>query len=144
MSANELAARIDPIASDDPYRRPRAEVGLVDSASTAAIADVSAGQKFVIYAILMYIAAMVATPVFSVVIGSLVLLGSLGMSWVGMYRISRGLGHAMWVRLVLLMMTLVPLIGLLVLLRLNAQATKRLQASGYSVGLLGARARANA
>ena len=63
----------------------------------------------------------------------------LGMGFIGVYRIARGLGCPMWLRVLLLLLLFIPLVGLLVLASLNARATRRLRDAGYQVGLLGAR-----
>lgn len=122
---------------ENPYQAPRASI-LNKQKQSAGLDDVASGQKLIIYAILLYClcAALKA------VIGPLVLLPALvclGLSWTGIYRISRGLDYPMWARIILLALMLIPLIGLVVLLMLSSRATARLKAAGYSVGLLGAR-----
>jgi hypothetical protein len=122
---------------ENPYRAPQASVFNKQKPS-AGLDDVASGQKLIIYAILLYFlcAALKA------VIGPLVLLPMLlclGLSWTGIYKISRGLDYPMWARIVLLALMLIPLVGLLVLLALSSRATAKLKAAGYSVGLLGAR-----
>ncbi len=122
---------------DNPYQSPQSYV-LNPRKGDDLLDDVASGQKLAIYAILLYFAAaglqMVIGP-----LAYLLVLACLGMSWVGIYRISRGLGHAPWWRIVLLLLMLIPLVGLLVLVSLNARATSKLREAGYTVGLLGAR-----
>ena len=121
----------------NPYQAPEASVFKKSEPDTG-LDDVASGQKLIIYAILLYFlcAALKA------VLGPLVLLPiliCLGLSWTGIYKISRGLDYPMWARIILLVLMLIPLVGLLVLLALSSRATTKLKAAGYSVGLLGAR-----
>ena len=122
---------------ENPYQAPKAPVFKKLEPNTG-LDDVASGQKLIIYAILLYFlcAALKA------VLGPLVLLPiliCLGLSWTGIYKISRGLEYPMWIRIFLLVLMLIPLVGLLVLLALSSRATAKLKAAGYSVGLLGAR-----
>jgi len=121
---------------ENPYRSPAAAIAR-ESASES-LDDVVSGQKQVIYAILLYIGA----AILRLGIGPLAMLLGLGclvLSWMGIYRIGRGLGYPLWWRIVLLISMLIPLVGLLVLAALSSRATSRLRKAGYSVGLMGAR-----
>lgn len=122
---------------ENPYQSPSAAI-LPQEKPNLRLDDVASGQKLVIYAILLYfLAAALRT-----VIGPLAIvpmLICLGMSWTGIYRIGRGLEYALWLRILLLILMLVPLLGLLLLVFLSSRATARLKSAGYSVGLLGAR-----
>ena len=128
---------------ENPYQAPQAIVREqhVDSSNTS---DLLTGQKRVIYAVLLYLATgavsvsagdngLAGLIVIALVVGFLVL------GWTGIYKISRGLGHSMAIRIFIMLLMLVPLVGLLTLLVTNSRATKALKAAGYSVGLLGAR-----
>ncbi|HJR56497.1 MAG TPA: hypothetical protein VJ798_07950 [Rhizomicrobium sp.] len=122
---------------ENPYRSPNSAV-LERERSGPELDDVASGQKLIIYAILLYFVAAASR----VVIGPLAILPlliCLGMSWTGIYRLGRGLGYAMWVRILLLILMLVPLVGLIVLVVLSSRATSRLKEAGYSVGLMGVR-----
>jgi hypothetical protein len=122
---------------ENPYQRPQSPV--INSPNPGfAVDDVASGQKLLIYAILLYFACAFLRA-FIGPIALVPILICLGMSWTGIYKISRGLEYSMWLRVVLLVLMLIPLVGLLVLASLNARATSRLRAAGYSVGLLGAR-----
>lgn len=105
---------------------------------TPLLDDVASGQKIAVYAILLYIVGAgvreVAGPA-----ALLVFLACLVMAWIGIYRIARGLGYAIWWRIVLMALMLLPLVGLLVLALLSSRATARLRKAGFSVGLVGAR-----
>lgn len=122
---------------ENPYQSPNSVVSAREPRNPA-LDDVASGQKLVIYAILLYFVAAVSRAI----LGPLALLPfliCLGMSWVGIYRIGRGLGYPVWGRILLLLLMLIPLVGLLALVVLNSRATARLEKAGYSVGLLGAR-----
>lgn len=122
---------------ENPYQGPSAVVFSREEPN-ARLDDTASGQKLVVYAILLYFVAAAS----QMVIGPLAILPMLiciGMSWTGTYKISRGLDYPMWVRILLLILMIVPLLGLLVLVVLSSRATARLKAAGYSVGLLGAR-----
>lgn len=122
---------------ENPYHSPRADVSTREGPSES-LDDVVSGQKLVIYAILLYFAA----ALLRVALGPIAIVLALAcmvMSWVGMYRMTRGLEYPMWWRIVLMVLMLVPLLGLLVLVVLSSKGTTRLREAGYSVGLLGAR-----
>lgn len=122
---------------ENPYRSPHAAV-LERPRPGPELDDVASGQKLVIYAILLYFVAAAARAVLGP-LATVPLLICLGMGWTGIYRLSRGLGDAMWMRIALLILMLVPLVGLIVLVILSSRGTSRLKKAGYSVGLLGAR-----
>ena len=122
---------------ENPYQSPGAVVEDREKPSSS-LGDVASGQKLVIYAILLYfLAAALRTAVGP--IAALAFLACLVMSWVGIYKIARGLDYPMGWRIVLLVLMLIPLVGLIELLVLSSKATSRLRKAGYSVGLLGAR-----
>ena len=116
-----------------PVRRERANERLD---------DVAYGQKSIIYAIVLY---FVASTIFaalgpqSLVLALVAILISIGLAWSGIYKVSRGLEYPFWLRLMFLLFTLAPGVGLIALLFLNSRATARLEKAGYRVGLLGAR-----
>jgi len=121
---------------ENPYRRPAAAIAR--DVPSESLDDVVGGQKQVIYAILLYFGA----AILRLGIGPLAILLGLGclvLSWMGIYRIGRGLDYPLWWRIVLLVSMLIPLVGLLVLASLSSRATSRLRKAGYSVGLMGAR-----
>lgn len=125
---------------ENPYQSPTVNVvsPVVRERYSDHLDDVAYGQKKVIYAILLYLAA-VGLIQFLGFFSLAALLISIGMSWAGIYKITRGLKYPFWLRLVLLALMLLPLVGLLVLLFLSNRATARLKQAGFSVGLLGAR-----
>lgn len=105
------------------------------------------GQKCVLYAILIYFVILglgglpktqVAAPLLGVLIG-LLGLTSLVLGIIGILRIGDGLRYGLTLRIVLVLLTIIPLVNLVTLLVLNAKATSMLRAAGYKVGLLGAK-----
>ena len=116
---------------ENPYQSPGAVLEVREKRS-ASLDDVASGQKLVIYAILLYfLAAALRTAVGP--IAALAFLACLVMSWVGIYKIARGLDYPVWGRIVLLVLMLVPLVGLLVLVMLSSRATSRLRQAGYAL-----------
>ena len=121
----------------NPYQAPSASVSTRQRGDDS-LDDVVSGQKHIIYAILLYF----LTAALQVMVGpvaALLALVCLGLSFVGLYKLSRGLGDAQWLRIVLMVLMLLPLIGLLVLVVMSSRGTSRLRKAGYSVGLMGAR-----
>ncbi len=102
------------------------------------IEDVAAGQKLIIYAILVsFLAIGLKTTLGDIAI--LVDIVAIIMSVLGMFRLASGLSYSTGAKIGLFVLLLVPLVGLVTLLMLNSRATKALQSAGYTVGLLGAR-----
>ena len=120
----------------NPYEAPKADVSapMVDEAG---IEQVASAQKLIIYSILAYFAAAAIRAMLGP-LGLLVALGAVLMGLVGTYRLCSGLGFSTASRIILMVLMCVPLVSLIVLLVLNAKATRKLQAAGYRVGLLGA------
>jgi hypothetical protein len=124
-----------------------------------AVEQVRAGQRFVIYAILMNVFAVIvqlvlvlssggstadasvfgAIPLLTALARSVIALGFLYFAIVGLYRLASGLGYSTRVKLLLFVLMIVPLVSLFTLFYLNSKATPLLRRSGYRVGLLGAR-----
>lgn len=122
---------------ENPYQSPASAVFEREQRNPR-LGDVASGQKLVVYAILLYFVAAASQAVIGPAAIVLV-LACVGLSWTGIYRICRGLEYAMWLRILLMILMLIPLLGLLVLVFLSSRATSRLKQAGYSVGLLGAR-----
>ena len=125
---------------ENPYQSPAANVSapVRRERFNDRLDDVAYGQKKLIYAILLYIGAVVLAP-FVGPLSVIAILITIGMSWAGIYQITRGLAYPFWLRVVLLVLMLVPGLGLLTLLLLSNRATARMKGAGYPVGFLGAR-----
>lgn len=132
--------------SQNPYQAPTAEVADATPPDER-LQGLIGGQRTVIFAILIYLGSVflaLAEPsalppdaLDSVLkVGFLV---SVGVSLVGVVRLSNGLGYHPLLTFVVCLLVLVPCAGILLLLSLNSQATSRIKAAGYKVGLFGAR-----
>lgn len=91
----------------------------------------------IIYAILVNIAGLLLRGALGSIFGLLV-LASIVLSLLGVYRVSSGFGMPIGTKVLLLIGMFVPFVSLIIMVVLNAKATKALRAAGYRVGLLGA------
>lgn len=127
--------------SDNPYEAPNADVESVEVVQTQDVQGLISGQKMVIFAILLNIAAngtaMAAPKLFAVV--GLVGIVALILAIVGTVRLASNLGFHPVVTVLVCLLMLVPCVSLLVLLSLNSRATAKIKEAGYEVGLLGAK-----
>ena len=57
----------------------------------------------------------------------------------GIYRMSRGLGHHVAVTIILTVAGIIPYFNLIIMIVLSIMGTTRLRTAGYKVGFLGAR-----
>jgi hypothetical protein len=104
------------------------------------VRSVGVYQKVILLCILAYLAAVVVSIVLPPELRILVSLGMIGVSiastvfvfLLAMKVYSTGMGVLLGI------LTLIPCIGLIVLLIVNGKATSVLRAHGYKVGLLGA------
>ena len=140
----------------NPYRPPKAEVHdvLGPEMDEERVQRLRSGQKLAIYAILIYLVAavvqtslrgvapspgtqgllMVVASGFMLIIGG---LAALIMSLMGVWKMGYGLGVGTILRVVMLIFMIVPFINILLLLVVNARATRKLRQAGYKVGFLG-------
>jgi hypothetical protein len=105
---------------------------------SGSLEDVAEGQRWIIYAILVNIAALIAR----VAVGdiwALVALGSAVLAIAGVLRLAKGLGYSTGVKVLLVIAIFLPLVSLITLVVLSARANEALKAGGYKVGLLGAK-----
>jgi hypothetical protein len=125
--------------NENPYQSPESPISASPTSglSQAHIEKVAAGQKMIIYAILLYFLAVGGQFVVGP-IAALLILGTFFLGLIGIIRLASGFGYSVLRIILLIIGMIIPLIGLLILLTLNARATKELRASGYKVGLLGA------
>ncbi|MDR2112792.1 MAG: hypothetical protein LBQ62_06815 [Candidatus Accumulibacter sp.] len=101
---------------------------------------IAAGQRMMVFAVLVSLLAMplrAVTGEFTLAISIVTAI----LAVVGVVRLTRGLGHSVPVCILCAILMIVPLLNLIVMLILNARATRRLRAAGYRVGLLGAKPR---
>ena len=139
----------------NPYSPPKAEVRDVfdPGIDEERLQSLRSGQKLAIYAILVYFATIImqaglgsgpgrgllAASGFVLMIGG---LAALIMSLMGVWKMGYGLGIGAILRVVMLISMIVPLINILLLLVVNARATRKLRQAGYKVGFLGVSGRA--
>ncbi|WP_147251008.1 hypothetical protein [Arenicella xantha] len=124
----------------NPYKAPSSDIVANNQSEEqqAQTERLAQGQKLIIYAMLLYFVVLFAQA-FIGLLGPLLLLGCLLMSIIGLFRVLSVLDSHIVIKILLFILLFVPLINLFVMLRINARATKRLRAEGYTVGLLGAR-----
>jgi hypothetical protein len=111
--------------------------------------SVRIGQRLVIFGILLNLLGM-AFAVIPKVAGArdsltaLALifgLSGLVLGMTGVLRLAAGLHYRMPIRILLAVLTLVPIVNLVTLAILNSKATRVLRTAGYKVGFFGAKRR---
>ncbi len=132
--------------SENPYQSPKGyepAVG-VKSGRPEDLRSVALYQKGILVCLLIYLIAMVGgmlgqfllPPALLTILGLGVLcLGMVGLVFVFLLSVKV---YQVGVGIALGLFTMVPCLGLLVLLIINAKATAVLRSNGYKVGLLGA------
>ena len=125
------------MTQDNPYAAPKTEVSDAEAPDDERLKRIAGGQKFAIYAILLQILAyglqLAVGP-----IGAVAFLVAFVLSVIGIFRLGETVTESIILRILLCILTIIPLVSLIVLLSLNARATKQLREGGYRVGLLGA------
>jgi len=124
----------------NPYIPPKASVADVTTDTIEQLNRVAAGQRLVIMALLFSIVAQVFARALGP-LGLIFLLAAYVISIVGVVRLASALGGSRLTQVLYAVGLIVPLVNIAILLVLSSRATRRLQAGGYKVGLLGARAR---
>lgn len=112
------------------------------------IEKVRTGQRCIIFAILLnfgflFLGMLIpkGDPTVAAIGGLLLLCAALGgmiLGILGIVRLGSGLGYSVVARIFIIIGYFIPLVGLIILLALNSQATNALRAAGYHVGFLGA------
>jgi len=138
----------------NPYRPPKAEVHdvLGPEMDEERVERLRSGQKLAIYAILIYLVTLIVQTSLAgaahgagargllAASGFLLMGGGLAaliMSLMGVWKMGYGLGIGAILRVVMLIFMIVPIINILLLLIVNARATRKLRQAGYKVGFLG-------
>jgi hypothetical protein len=98
------------------------------------------GQKILIRSLLLgfVLNAMARSDVHPAIVLVLALVVTVYSLW-GVVRLSSGLGKSTGHTIVLMVLSFIPLVSLVVWIVLSVQASRRLRAAGWQVGLLGAR-----
>jgi hypothetical protein len=107
--------------------------------SAEAIQDAGRGQRLMIAAIGVNIAAYIIWSNVGPVAGVPVGLLALGVAGGGVLRVTGALGYSTPRKVIYLVGLLIPVIALIALALLSSEATKVLRANGYEVGLFGAK-----
>jgi len=117
-------------------------VGIDDRINIKAIGEdqelLARGQKLLIYAILINIAALALRGMLGPAPIALLGLATLVLSIMGIFGMASALQFSTAAKVLLAIVMLIPFVNLIVMLVLNAKATKALRVGGYVVGLLGA------
>lgn len=101
----------------------------------------ASGQKILIYSILLGFVVNAVARVGAHPIVVLAFVAGLAFySLVGVVRLGSGLGKSTGATIAFMVLSFVPLFNIVSWIVLSVQATRRMRAAGWSVGLLGARA----
>jgi len=128
--------------SENPYQSPSAEPQVVgvNSGSREDLRSVAKYQKGILVCILIYLVAVIGQFAVPEEVRAIIGLGVLGVGLVGtvfVFLLAIKVYNTV-VGVLLGILTLVPCIGLIVLLVVNGKATAVLKQNGIKVGLLGA------
>ena len=128
--------------SQNPYESPLScsNVNCSSRSTKDDLRSVARLQKGMMVCILLYLVAMISQtvlvpemlPIVGLVVLTVALVGAIFLALLTMELYGIGWGALMS------LLSLLPLIGLLVLLAVNGRATRLLRKNGISVGLLGA------
>lgn len=111
----------------------------MDTRSTGAMRDVAMGQRLMILAIVVNIVAYVLSNAVDPIVGLLVGIGGLVLALVGVIRATSGLGFSTPRKAIYVIGLFIPVVSIIVLAAVSAEATKVLRANGYKVGFFGAK-----
>lgn len=104
--------------------------------------QVRSGQRIAIAAILLH---LISVPLMTVPEGVFIraplVIVAIVLAVLGIVRMSRGLGIDLVIIVLMALGMVVPLVNLVILVIINARATRFLRDRGYVVGMLGAKAR---
>lgn len=101
--------------------------------------DVAEGQRWIIYAILVNIGAIMWRALLGNEVWALLSVTSAALAILGVIRLAKGLGYSTVVKVFLVILVFIPVISLITLAILSSRATTTLRAAGYKVGFLGAK-----
>ena len=108
--------------------------------ASARAEQVCSGQRFAVWAILLN---LITVPLLLVPEGAsiraVLILVAIVLAVFGIVRMSRGLDISLVLIVLMAMGMVVPFLNLVILLIVNARASRYLRSHGYSVGMLGAK-----
>lgn len=122
---------------DNPYETPKAELGSMAETSTR-LTHLKQGQRFIIYAFILYFVAVIGAALLPVV-GMAIILIAFVLGIIGVFRAMLGVNYPLLAKIILGVLIFVPLLNILVLLALNSRVTRQLRDAGYKVGFFGVR-----
>lgn len=97
------------------------------------------GQRLLILAIGVNIVAYIVSSRIDPIIGLLIALAGLTVALIGILRATSALGFSMPRQAIYVIGLFIPVVALIVLAAVSAEATKALRADGYKVGFFGAK-----
>lgn len=130
---------------EDPYKTPQSVVDKpikLDEKSRRRIVRMAQGQKYVIYALLLYLSgqglALFMPRTSSLITLYLIVLAVVfALSIVGVVAILIARQSHILIKVALFLLLFIPLINILMLISINIRATRDLREVGYKVGFLG-------
>ena len=128
-----------PIPPSQPPQVPPGTLNYAQPPGRSDIREIAVRQKAIMYCILAYVACIVLQFVFPPSPRLIPALAGLGASITGavfVFMLAMAL-YSQGIGILLGILTLIPCVGLIVLLIINAKATNVLREHGFKVGLLG-------
>ncbi|MBT5900761.1 MAG: hypothetical protein HOH58_01475 [Opitutaceae bacterium] len=114
-----------------------------ESAERAQAARVCSGQRFAVWAIMLN---LLTVPLLLVPEGALIraplILVAIVLAVLGIVRMSQELNISLVLIVLMAMGMVIPFLNLVILLVINARATRYLRDHGYTVGMFGAKPKA--
>lgn len=101
--------------------------------------EVATGQRMLILAIGVNLVAYIVSNWVHPIVGLLVGLVALTIALIGVIRATSALGFSTPRKAIYVIGLLIPVVSLIVLAAVSAEATKALRANGYKVGFFGAK-----
>jgi hypothetical protein len=101
--------------------------------------DVAIGQRLMILAIVVNIVAYILSSRVDPIIGLVIGVAGLILAIVGTVRATTGLGFSTPRKIFYVIGLFFPVISIIVLAMVSAEATKTLRSNGYEVGFFGAK-----
>ena len=111
----------------------------METSSGNTMKEVATGQRLLILAIAVNIVAYILSSRVDQIIGLVVALIALVIAITGVIRATTGLGFSTPRKVIYVIGLFIPIIALIVLAMVSAEATKALRANGHEVGFFGAK-----
>ena len=111
----------------------------MQTGSADTMKEVATGQRLMILAIGVNIVAYIVSSRVDEIIGLVLALAGLAIAITGVIRATSGLGFSTPRKVFYVIGLAIPVIALIVLAMVSAEATKTLRANGHKVGFFGAK-----